>query len=168
MAHQGEFFEVPSEEVTMEKNDMTSSDRDRQRRGLLDSGIPKLYRSISEVSAMAGVEQYILRYWETEFNELRPQKNRAGNRIYSERDVKLILRIKELLREQRYTIEGAKRILHEEREQERKSAEEPKMKIKDESQLHIIPPPPPTTVKLDRSSLQEIRDALVSIRKRLA
>src|SRR5438067_13098403 len=80
-----------------------------------DLQIKKLYYSISEVSRMVGLEQYILRYWETEFEELRPQKNRAGNRIYSNRDIKFILRVKELLREQRYTIEGAKHIIRGER-----------------------------------------------------
>mgnify|MGYP001489618407 FL=1 len=73
--------------------------------------IKKLYYSISEVSKITDLEQYVLRYWETEFEELKPQKNRAGNRIYTNRDIKLILYIKKLLREERYTIEGAKQIL---------------------------------------------------------
>ena len=74
-------------------------------------GLKKLYYSISEVSKLTGVEQYILRYWETEFNQLRPSKNRAGNRIYTNKDINLILQIKKLLREEKYTIEGAKKIL---------------------------------------------------------
>jgi DNA-binding transcriptional MerR regulator len=57
------------------------------------------------------VEQYVLRYWETEFDLLKPQKNRAGNRVYSNKDIHLILYIKSLLREKKYTIEGAKRVL---------------------------------------------------------
>ena len=76
-----------------------------------DLSIKKLYYSISEVSRITDLEQYVLRYWETEFEELKPQKNRAGNRIYTNRDIKLILYIKKLLREERYTIEGAKQIL---------------------------------------------------------
>jgi DNA-binding transcriptional MerR regulator len=76
-----------------------------------DLSIKKLYYSISEVSKITDLEQYVLRYWETEFEELKPQKNRAGNRIYISRDIKLILYIKKLLREERYTIEGAKQIL---------------------------------------------------------
>ena len=76
-----------------------------------DLSIKKLYYSISEVSRITDLEQYVLRYWETEFEELKPQKNRAGNRIYASRDIKLILHIKKLLREERYTIEGAKQIL---------------------------------------------------------
>ncbi len=73
--------------------------------------IRKLYYSISEVSKITEVEQYVLRYWETEFEELKPQKNRAGNRIYTNKDIQLILHIKNLLREKKYTIEGAKKIL---------------------------------------------------------
>lgn len=74
-------------------------------------GIKKLYYSISEVSKITGLEQYILRYWETEFDKLKPAKNRAGNRIYTNKDIKLIFFIKKLLREQKYTIDGAKLIL---------------------------------------------------------
>lgn len=74
-------------------------------------GIKKLYYSISEVSKITGLEQYVLRYWESEFEQLRPAKNRAGNRIYTNRDIKLILHIKKLLRDERYTIEGAKQVL---------------------------------------------------------
>jgi DNA-binding transcriptional MerR regulator len=76
-----------------------------------DLSIKKLYYSISEVSKITEVEQYVLRYWETEFEELKPQKNRAGNRIYTNKDIQLILHIKGLLREKKYTIEGAKKIL---------------------------------------------------------
>jgi DNA-binding transcriptional MerR regulator len=74
-------------------------------------GIKKLYYSISEVAKITDLEQYVLRYWESEFEELKPQKNRAGNRIYTNRDIKLILHIKKLLRDERYTIEGAKQVL---------------------------------------------------------
>jgi DNA-binding transcriptional MerR regulator len=74
-------------------------------------GIKKLYYSISEVSKITGLEQYVLRYWETEFEQLKPAKNRAGNRIYTNREIKTILYIKQLLREERYTIEGAKQVL---------------------------------------------------------
>lgn len=76
-----------------------------------DFGLKKLYYSISEVSKLTDLEQYILRYWETEFEQLKPSKNRAGNRIYTNKDIKMILLIKNLLREEKYTIEGAKKIL---------------------------------------------------------
>lgn len=101
-------------------------------------GIRKLYYSISEVSTITGLEQYVLRYWESEFPQLKPAKNRAGNRIYTNKDIKLILYIKKLLRDERYTIEGAKRVL-EEYIPESDSAEQlellsvpPKKKIQDE------------------------------------
>lgn len=71
----------------------------------------KLYYSISEVSRITDLEQYVLRYWETEFEQLNPAKNSSGNRIYTNKDIKLILLIKKLLKEEKYTIEGAKKIL---------------------------------------------------------
>ena len=77
------------------------------------TSIKKLYYSISEVSRITGLEQYVLRYWETEFLELKPAKNRAGNRIYTNKDLKLIMHIKQLLRDEKYTIEGAKQIMKE-------------------------------------------------------
>ena len=78
----------------------------------------KLYRSISEVSDMLEVKPHVLRYWETQFSVLRPRKNRAGNRMYRPDEVKMLLRIKELLYARRYTIEGARRTLLAERREE--------------------------------------------------
>ena len=78
--------------------------------------IRKLYYSISEVSKITEVEQYVLRYWEGEFEQLKPQKNRSGNRAYTNKDVSLVMRIKELLREKKFTIEGAKKMLLEKEE----------------------------------------------------
>jgi DNA-binding transcriptional MerR regulator len=75
----------------------------------------KLYRSISEVSELVGVKPHVLRYWETQFSMLRPKKNRAGNRMYRPDEVKLLLRIKELLYDRRFTIAGARRRLLDER-----------------------------------------------------
>ncbi len=71
----------------------------------------KLYYSISEVSEITGLKQYVLRYWETEFSELKPSKNRAGNRTYRSHDVDLILDIKSLLYDRKFTIKGAKQYL---------------------------------------------------------
>jgi DNA-binding transcriptional MerR regulator len=73
--------------------------------------IKKLYHSISEVSELTGLEPHVLRYWETEFPQLRPRKNRAGNRTYSDADLALVERIRHLLREERDTLEGARRAL---------------------------------------------------------
>ncbi len=70
--------------------------------------IQKLYYSISEVSKITSLKPYILRYWETEFEDLKPAKNRAGNRIYKTSDINLILLIKKLLYEDKFTIEGTR------------------------------------------------------------
>jgi DNA-binding transcriptional MerR regulator len=73
----------------------------------------KLYYSITEVAEMAGVKPHVLRYWETEFPALKPKKNRAGNRTYRERDVKLVLLIRKLLYDEGFTIRGALRRIRE-------------------------------------------------------
>ncbi len=71
----------------------------------------KLFFKIGEVCELAGVQAHVLRYWESEFSTLAPQKNRAGQRVYRKRDVEMALRIKELLYEDQYTIAGAKKRL---------------------------------------------------------
>ncbi len=71
----------------------------------------KLFFKIGEVCELAGVQAHVLRYWESEFSMLAPQKNRAGQRVYRKRDVEIALRIKELLYEDQYTIAGAKKRL---------------------------------------------------------
>lgn len=97
-----------------------------------DLNIQKLYYSISEVSKITDIEQHVLRYWETEFAELKPSKNRAGNRNYTNRDINIIILIKKMLREERYTIEGAKKALKEHLEKqnslENKAVEKTKLK----------------------------------------
>src|SRR3954470_2166935 len=84
----------------------------------LQSGSPeipdKLYFKIGEVSELLGVEPYVLRYWETEFSVLSPKKSGTGHRLYRRKDVELLLRIKHLLYEKRFTIEGARQSLHAE------------------------------------------------------
>jgi len=71
----------------------------------------KLFFKIGEVCELAGVQAHVLRYWETEFPMLAPQKNRAGQRTYRRRDVEMALRIKELLYDEQYTTAGAKKKL---------------------------------------------------------
>lgn len=78
-----------------------------------DQKIKKLYYSISEVSQVTSLKAYVLRYWETEFAELRPKKNRAGSRTYTLDDIKLIFLIKRLLYDDKYTIEGARQRLQQ-------------------------------------------------------
>ena len=75
--------------------------------------IKKLYYSISEVSEITELKQYVLRYWETEFSQLKPSKNQAGNRIYRSHDINVILDIKSLLYDRKFTIKGAKQHLKE-------------------------------------------------------
>src|SRR5712691_5362305 len=74
----------------------------------------KLYFKIGEVSELLGVEAYVLRYWESEFPVLSPKKSGTGHRLYRRKDVMLLLRIKHLLYEKRFTIEGARQNLHAE------------------------------------------------------
>ncbi len=78
---------------------------------MIEASIKKLYYSIGEVSDLTGLKPYVLRYWETEFPMLGPAKNRAGNRIYRDREIKLLFHIKYLLYDQKYTIEGARQQL---------------------------------------------------------
>ena len=79
--------------------------------------IKKLYYSISEVSEITELKQYVLRYWETEFSQLKPSKNRAGNRVFRPKDIKLVLLVKHLLYEKKFTIDGARQRLLEMKKQ---------------------------------------------------
>ena len=73
--------------------------------------VKKLYYSIGEVSEMTDLKSYVLRYWETEFSQLKPPKNRAGNRTYRQKDIEVILNIKDLLYKKKFTINGARGVL---------------------------------------------------------
>jgi DNA-binding transcriptional MerR regulator len=84
----------------------------------------KMYYSIREAAEMTDLQPHVLRYWETEFKELKPKKNRAGNRIYRETDIEIIQEIKQLLHDHRYTIEGAR----QEMKKRRKSSSDPDTK----------------------------------------
>lgn len=79
----------------------------------MQESIKKLYYSITEAAKIVAEEQHVLRYWEREFSQLKPQKNRAGNRIYSARDMAVLMLIRKLLREERYTVAGAKEFLRQ-------------------------------------------------------
>jgi DNA-binding transcriptional MerR regulator len=69
----------------------------------------KLFYKIGEVSKIAGVEPYVLRYWESEFPFLKPRKSKSGQRIYVKKDLEMVLQIKEMLYNERYTIEGVRK-----------------------------------------------------------
>ena len=74
----------------------------------------KLFYKIGEVCDHIGVQPHVLRYWESEFPMLAPQKNRAGQRVYRRKDLEIVMRIRELLYDEKFTIAGAKRKLSEE------------------------------------------------------
>ena len=71
----------------------------------------KRYFRIGEVSAITGIESYVLRYWETEFPRIKPARSRSGQRLYKKSDIEIILEIKDLLYQRKFTIAGAKRYL---------------------------------------------------------
>lgn len=71
----------------------------------------KMFYKIGEVSRLTGLESYVLRFWENEFQVLHPRKNNGGQRVYLQKDIDLILKIKKMLYEEGYTIAGAKKVL---------------------------------------------------------
>lgn len=99
----------------------------------------KLYFKIGEVCELVGVQAHVLRYWETEFPTLQPQKNRSGQRTYRRKDVEMALRIKELLYEEGFTIAGAKRKLASE---SRSGTTRLKIVPPGATANDFIPPPP--------------------------
>src|ERR1700722_4047194 len=83
-----------------------------QTSGLAPQEIPdKLYFRIGEVARLAGIKPYVLRFWETEFPSLGPKKSGTGHRLYRRKEVEMVLEIKRLLYEKRFTIEGARKFL---------------------------------------------------------
>ena len=92
--------------------------------------VKKLYYSIGEVSEITKLKQYVLRYWETEFVQLNPAKNSAGNRNYRKSDIDLILEIKDLLYERHFTIKGAKQYLKDKTSHTVKKTDENNEQIK--------------------------------------
>ncbi len=77
----------------------------------------KMFFKIGEVSKLTGIKPHVLRYWESEFKLIRPPKSNIGQRVYRRRDVEIILRLKQLLYKDRYTIEGAKKKISQELKQ---------------------------------------------------
>ena len=97
----------------------------RERTAPVAADIPaevpdRLYFRIGEVSSITGVPPYVLRYWESEFPALQPRKSGGGQRLYRKRDVALILEIRKLLYQERYTVAGARRRLTEREERARR------------------------------------------------
>ena len=79
--------------------------------GTPSAKVERMYYRIGEAAQLVGVQPYVLRYWQTEFRAIRPIKSASGQRVYSRRDIETLRRIKTLLREQGYTIEGARKRL---------------------------------------------------------
>ncbi|HEY2406007.1 MAG TPA: MerR family transcriptional regulator [Polyangiaceae bacterium] len=116
----------------------------------IDDALPvKLYYRIGEVSQIVGVEPHVLRYWESEFRSIRPQKSRKGQRIYSRRDVDKLIKVKDLLYTHGFTIAGARKRLRE-------GGAEPET----EQAVKAPAPAPATTL---RSTLLEIRGELLAM-----
>ncbi len=112
----------------------------------------KLYYSMSEVAEITGLEATVLRFWERKFGQLRPKKNRAGNRMYREKDILLIQEIKRLTRDEGYTLEGAKKRMQE--ASKAQSAAAPKKEKPDPSKMS------PDLVDYLRQELTEIKRLL--------
>lgn len=128
-----------------------------------DLSIKKLYYSISEVSRITGIEQYVLRYWESEFESLKPQKNRAGNRIYTNKDIQLIIKITSLLRDKKYTIEGARKILESKGEVEENEISTDKKEIPHSETIQPkVEKGEDNSLKSDLLELKNILEILIS------
>jgi DNA-binding transcriptional MerR regulator len=110
----------------------------------------KIYFKIGEVSEIVGVEPYVLRYWETEFELLKPSKAPSRHRLYKKKDVELLLEIKRLLYSEGFTIEGARKRLKETKKEEK-------------TQLKL-----PLADQKYKSALSKIKRDLQSLRKLLS
>lgn len=103
----------------------------------------KLYYKIGEVARIVGAEPHVLRYWEKEFSFVRPRKSRGGQRLYRRRDVEALIRIKTLLRDEGFTIAGARKRLNAERAARRAAASSDADSPDASTSASSIPPSPP-------------------------
>jgi DNA-binding transcriptional MerR regulator len=112
-----------------------ASQRPSQRGGAVSTTIPdKLYFRIGEVAKLCKVQAYVLRFWESEFPQLKPNKSGTGQRLYRKRDVEMALQIKRLLYEEGYTIAGARQLLQSEgREARRAHSSQPELPLRTEN-----------------------------------
>jgi DNA-binding transcriptional MerR regulator len=109
----------------------------------------KLYFRIGEVASLLAVEPYVLRYWETEFPSLAPKKSGTGHRLYRRKDVELLLKIKHLLYDKRYTIEGARQSLQNE-------SKTSKAKAVERKQAELFAPDPLLGIRSELASILQI------------
>lgn len=129
--------------------------------------LQKLYFRIGEVSNIVGVEPHVLRYWESEFRSVRPQKSARGQRIYSRRDVETLLKVKELLYSHRFTIAGAKLRLREGGPIEAPAAEPAAVAAPVASPPAPSVAGPATHMGVDPAAVERVHGSLVVLRDRL-
>ena len=137
--------------------------------GLAKTGVPaqgvdkpaqeipdKLYFRIGEVARLAGIKPYVLRFWETEFPTLGPKKTGTGHRLYRRRDVELVLEIKRLLYEKRFTIEGARKTLETRGKPDTARASKPAKPVKSQGDLFSASSPLLETVRKELRAIAEM------------
>ena len=120
---------------------------------------PKLYFRIGEVAGLVGVEPHVLRYWEREFRSIRPTKSAKGQRVYSRRDVENLMRVRELLYREGFTIAGAKKRLESEMGG-RGSTPSAMASLPETVVANVVDPPPGGPGDEVRALLLEVRDEL--------
>ena len=122
----------------------------------------KLYFRIGDVSRIAGVKPYVLRYWESEFSMLGPKKSGTNHRLYRRKDVEMVLEIKRLLYEKRFTIEGARNFLVNRGKvapvAEKKSEKPRRM------QAELFPSSEPVNLEVVNQIRKELRDLIKVLR----
>jgi len=138
----------------------------------------RLYYKIGEACKALGIQPYVLRYWETEFPALTPSKSRSGQRVYSEKELEIIRRIKELLYEEGYTIAGAKKKLETElasgglaeaaRDEPAEEGETPAPARNSTARSRPAPPPAPDpAAALDTSGGERVQRLLSGVEEAL-
>ena len=118
----------------------------------------KLYYRIGEVAQIVGVQPHVLRYWETEFRTIRPQKSHKGQRVYSRRDVEKLLKVKDLLKNQGFTIAGAKKKLRDPDAQAALELEPVETVVETVVERPAEPPP-------REPAREQMREALLALRE---
>jgi DNA-binding transcriptional MerR regulator len=123
----------------------------------------KLYFRIGEVARLAGIKPYVLRFWETEFPSLGPKKSGTGHRLYRRKEVEMVLEIKRLLYEKRFTIEGARKFLETRNKTEPARPAKAAKPTKKGGQAELFATGP----QIDDSFLKDIRKQLREIAEML-